>query len=143
MEQRTAHRFPTDLEAECRSCSRRWTSRLSNISTTGCMIMCPEPSLPESALLRLRLRGLTAIDTQIVWQNRGHVGIRFKVPLHKAVMEHLGFRELALELEPESLPTVAQSQPLDGPGGSLSGHHQQLVERAWQDEPAIRIAAAR
>lgn len=145
MEQRTAHRFPTDLEADCRSCGRSWTSRLSNISNTGCMITYPEPSLPESALLRLRLRGLTAIDGEIVWQNRGHAGIRFNLPLHKAVMEHLGFREpeQAQEPEPESLPAAGQSQPLPGPSGPLSGLHPQLVRRAWQDEPAIRIAAAR
>src|SRR5687768_13241152 len=93
MDKRAAFRFPTDVEADCRSCDRAWNTRLVNISTTGCMIACPEEGLPDGALLRLRVKGLTAIDGEIVWQHRNHAGIRFRVPLHPAVMEHLAFRE--------------------------------------------------
>ena len=90
-EKRTALRFPTDLEAACRTLEFAWVSRLCNISTSGCMITLPEGALPEQAMLRLRIKGLAAIDAEVVWQHRKHAGVRFRVPLHPAAMEHLGF----------------------------------------------------
>lgn len=68
-----------------------WTSRLCNISTSGCMMTLPAGGLRDSEPLRLRIRGLAAIDAEVVWQHRNHAGIRFRVPLHPAAMEHLGF----------------------------------------------------
>jgi hypothetical protein len=142
MDKRAAFRFPTDVEADCRSCERAWNTRLVNISTTGCMIACPEKALPDGALLRLRVKGLTAIDGEIVWQHRNHAGIRFRVPLHPAVMEHLAFRgtdrgydTVALAPLPERAPAPARAAP------SL---HGQLVKRTWasQDEPEPRRASA-
>lgn len=137
MEKRAAHRFATDLEAECRSCNRSWSAQLRNISVTGCMILCPEPSLPDSALLRLRLKGLTAIDGQIVWQNRGHAGIRFNVPLHQALVEHLGFHEP----EPESVPGASPMNPAPRSSRRPSSLHAQLVKRIWFNEALDKIAA--
>jgi hypothetical protein len=91
VEKRAALRFPTDLEAACRTLDKSWDSRLCNISTTGCMITVPEGALPEDATLRLRIKGLAAIDAEVAWQHRNHAGVRFRVPLHPAAMEHLGF----------------------------------------------------
>src|SRR5687768_797689 len=133
MDKRAAFRFPTDVEADCRSCDRAWNTRLVNISTTGCMIACPEEGLPDGALLRLRVKGLTAIDGEIVWQHRNHAGIRFRVPLHPAVMEHLAFRDTdrgydtpPLAPRAEAELTIARAAP------SLNG---QLVKRTWAGEP--------
>jgi hypothetical protein len=142
MDKRAAFRFPTDVEADCRSCDRAWATRLVNISTTGCMIACPAESLPDGALLRLRVKGLTAIDGQIIWQHRNHAGVRFRVPLHPAVMEHLAFRGAdrgydspppAPLLEPDV--TAARAAP------SLRGS---LVKRigTGQTEPEPRHASA-
>ena len=47
MDKRGAFRFPTEVEADCRSCDRTWNTRLVNISTTGCMIACPVDGLPH------------------------------------------------------------------------------------------------
>jgi hypothetical protein len=91
VEKRAALRFPADLEANCRSLDQSWASRLCNISTSGCMIALPEGDLAEDAPLRLRIKGLAAIDADVVWQHRNHAGVRFRVPLHPAAMEHLGF----------------------------------------------------
>ena len=91
VEKRAALRFPTDIEADCRTLERSWGSRLRNISTSGCMITLPEGDVPADAPLRLRIKGLAAIDAEIVWQHRNHAGVRFRVPLHPAAMEHLGF----------------------------------------------------
>jgi hypothetical protein len=55
------------------------------------MITLPEGELPSDAPLRLRIKGLAAIDAEVVWQHRSHAGVRFRVPLHPAAMEHLGF----------------------------------------------------
>jgi hypothetical protein len=91
MEKRAALRFPTDLAAECRTPDKSWSSQLCNISTSGCMIACGEGDLVERSVLRIRVRGLAAIDAEVVWQHRNYAGIRFRAPLHPAAMEHLGF----------------------------------------------------
>jgi hypothetical protein len=136
MEKREAFRFAAELAAECRSCGRSWITRLSNISSTGCMVECAEAGLPDGALVRVRLKGLTAIDGTIVWQHRGHAGIRFLEPLHVAVMEYLGFRQ------PE--PTQNAERPAEirpAPRRPASGLDAQLVKRSWGEEARPRIAA--
>ena len=142
MEQRAAFRFPTDVAADCRSCDRSWSSRLVNISTTGCMIACPVEGLPDGALLRLRVKGLTAIDGQIVWQHRNHAGIRFRVPLHPAMMEHLAFR--GVERAAEAAPPPVEPTPAREPVRAARSLHGQLVKRAWasQDDAEPRRASA-
>jgi hypothetical protein len=116
VEQRTAFRFPTDLRADCRMAGRSWDARLCNISTTGCMLVCPEDGLPEGWMLRLRVRTLPAIDAEIVWQHRGHAGVKFLVPLRTDSMEHLGFhvpdsaRRRAPPLRPHQVPEPAPLQ---------------------------------
>lgn len=92
VEQREAFRFPTDLEADIRMAGESWPARLRNISTTGCMMACPDAGLPEGWMMRLRIRSLPAIDAEIIWRHRGHAGLRFLVPLQPTAMEHLGFR---------------------------------------------------
>ena len=138
MDKRAAFRFPTDVEADCRSCDRSWGSRLVNISTTGCMIACPEESLPDGALLRLRVRGLTAIDGAIVWQHRNYAGIKFRVPLHPAVMEHLAFRDT--DRGYDTLPPVPQPEA----AAATASLHGQLVKRtlASVDDAEPRRASA-
>ena len=132
MDKRAAFRFPTDVEADCRSCDKSWSSRLVNISTTGCMIACPEESLPDGALLRLRVKGLTAIDGEIVWQHRNHAGIRFKVPLHPAVMEHLAFH--GTERGYDTAPPAARPEATGEPVRAVTSLHGQLVKRTWTSE---------
>ena len=142
MDKRAAFRFPTDVEADCRSCDKAWSSRLVNISTTGCMIACPEESLPDGALLRLRVKGLTAIDGEIVWQHRHHAGIKFRVPLHPAVMEHLAFRgtERGYETPPPAPPPEATVEPVR----AVTSLHSQLVKRTWtgQEDSEPKRASA-
>jgi len=125
MEQRAAFRFPTDLLADCRTRDRSWPARLCNISTTGCMMACPEGGLPDGKRLRLRIRGLAAIDAEIVWQHRGHAGLRFAVPLHPAALEHLGFR--LPEPRPAQVPTGGQPGLAAREAAVL---HPRLVKRA-------------
>jgi len=90
MDQRGAHRFPADLDAECRTLGCAWRSRLRNISTSGCMIECPD-ELAVEGMLRLRIKGVPAIDGRIAWRHRGHAGVRFTEPLPAAIMLQLGF----------------------------------------------------
>ena len=116
IEKRTALRFPTDLEADCQTSDLRWNSRLRNISTTGCMITLPEAALPSDVPLRLRIKGLAAVDAEVVWQHRNHAGIRFRVALHPAAMEHLGF--VLPEGAWESAYRDAQNVTLEAPGRS-------------------------
>ncbi|HEY6814902.1 MAG TPA: PilZ domain-containing protein [Croceibacterium sp.] len=127
MEKRETRRFPTDLVAECRTLGRSWTTHLRNISTSGCMVSCEEGALAEKDLLRICVKGLAAIDAEVVWKHRNHAGIRFRVPLHPAAMEHLGF-----ELPDGTwgnVPSVARERPPVTPG--LNGA---IVKRI--DQPA-------
>ena len=122
VEQRAAFRFPTDLRADCRMAGQSWEVRLCNISTTGCMMVCPEEGLPDGWMLRLRVRTLPAIDAEIVWQHRGHAGLKFLVPLRSDSMEHLGFHlpdsthRRPPPLRPHQMPETA-------------GLHAKLVKR--------------
>ena len=124
-EQRTAFRFPTDFTADCRMAGDAWVSRLCNISTTGCMMVCPEQGLPDGWMLRLRIRGLPAIDAEIIWKHRGHAGLRFLVALHPTALEHLGFRL------PE--PARPAHRPEPSPVASLAGLRAELVKRTPPD----------
>jgi hypothetical protein len=135
MDKRTAFRFPTDVGAEVRSCDRAWSARLCNISTGGCMITCDEEDIPRNALLRLRIKGLTAIDGSIAWINRGHAGVRFLAPLHPAVMEHLAFRgrEEGLTGRAPDAPALPQQ--------CSPGLHAQLIKR-WNSEEDGGLAKA-
>jgi hypothetical protein len=122
MEQRAAFRFPTDLHADCRMAGRSWEVRLCNISTSGCMMVCPEEGLPDGWMLRLRVRTLPAIDAEIVWQHRGHAGLKFLVPLQTDAMEPLGFH----------LPDAAHRRPPPLRPHQMpetAGLHAKLVKR--------------
>jgi hypothetical protein len=123
VEQREAFRFPTNLQADCRMSGRTWPARLCNVSTTGCMLACPEEGLPDGWMMRLWIPGLPVIDAEIVWQHRGYAGLHFLVALHPTALEHLGFRL------PEPRPAPLPSLPAE-PGGL----HARLVKRAPPDE---------
>ncbi len=129
VEQRAAYRFPTDIRADCRMAGRSWDARLCNISTTGCMMICPEEGLPEGWMLRLRIRSLPAIDSEIVWKHRGHAGLQFLVPLRADSMEHLGFH-----LPDPAYRRVPPLRPHQMP--ETAGLYAQLVKRgALPDGP--------
>lgn len=130
VEQREAFRFPTNLDAVCRMSGRSWPSRLCNVSTTGCMLVCPEEGLPEGWMMRLWIQSLPVIDAEIIWQHRGHAGLHFLVALHPTALEHLGFR----------LPEPRQA-PQPAPVQEPSGLHARLVKRALPDE-GLRAATA-
>jgi hypothetical protein len=112
-----------------------------NISTTGCMIACPEESLPDGALLRLRVKGLTAIDGEIIWRHRNHAGIKFRIPLHPAVMEHLAFRDT--ERGYDTPPPTPRPEAELAPARATTSLHAQLVKRTWtnQEDPEPRRAS--
>jgi hypothetical protein len=138
MDNRAALRFPTRVEADCRSCDRAWDSRLVNISTTGCMIACPEQPLPDGALLRLRIKGLTAIDGEIVWQHRNHAGVRFRVPLHPALIEHLAFRDSGRGCEIDAPAPLAETESaVDSLNGHLVRHTCMPQEESGPSRAAV------
>lgn len=133
VEQREAFRFPTDLQADCRMADKAWNARLCNISTTGCMAVCPEDGLPSGWMLRLRIKGLPAIDAEIVWHHRGHAGLRFLRALQPTALEHLGYR----------LPEPSRSpvpRPADRAGRPVMGLHSQLVKRIPDDQGESALA---
>jgi hypothetical protein len=122
VEHREAHRFPTDLEADCRMAGESWPARLRNISTTGCMMATPDKGLPSGWMMRVRIPSLPVIDAEIIWRHRGYAGLRFLMPLAPTALEHLGFR----------LPEPRR------PGEAVATHtgalHSRLVKRASPDE---------
>ena len=141
MDKRAAFWFPTNVEADCRSSNRSWVSRMRNISTTGCMIACPDDDLPGGALLRMRIKGLTAIDGEIVWLHRGHAGVRFRIPIHPALMERLAFQNT--DRGYDAPPIVREPQTAAVPRRALPGLNGQLVKRALPaGDPEARQASA-
>lgn len=116
---------------------------MTNISTTGCMIVCSESDLPAHALLRLRIKGLTAIDGEIVWQHRNHAGVKFRVPLHNAVIEHLAFRGTERGYDP--LPVTVVPQPeAQAERRAPTSLHGELVKRTGtgpEDDSEPKYAA--
>jgi len=128
MEKRAAKRFPTDLAAKCHTTDRSWTTRLHNISTGGCVVTCDGADLAERAVLRIRVKGLATIDAEVIWQHMNHAGVRFRVPLHPAAMEHLGFElpegawaSALSSVRPEPVPRPRATRASATPGlrGSL------------------------
>ena len=103
------------------------------------MVVCPEPGLPDGALLRIRLRGLTAIDGKVVWQHRGHAGVRFVSPLHQALLEHLGFHEPAGECE-RNYTGAREPGATAEPRRPTGGLHAQLVKRTCLVSPESNAA---
>jgi hypothetical protein len=96
------------------------------------MIECQEGQLVEKSSLRIRVRGLAAIDAEVVWQHRNHAGVRFRAPLHPAAMEHLGFElpDGAWASAFSSAPRVPVARPpARRVGPSLSGG---LIKRVPQ-----------
>jgi hypothetical protein len=139
VDKRAALRFPTDIEAACRSLETTWASRLCNISTSGCMIALPEGELAPDAMLRLRIKGLAAIDAEIVWQHRSHAGVRFRAPLHPAAMEHLGFvlpegawDSAVRSTQRAAVPSSRRTAPTPARRADAAGLNGQLVKRARQ-----------
>ena len=136
VEKRAALRFPTDLEASCRTLDQSWTTRLRNISTSGCMMTLPEGELAGDVPLRLRIKGLAAIDAEIVWQHRNHAGVRFRVALHPAAMEHLGFilpegawESACRSTQQAELPASRREGVATARRAAASGLNGQLVKR--------------
>ena len=99
------------------------------------MIVCNEADLPQGAMLRLRIKGLTHIDGTIAWVNRGHAGVRFQAALHPAVMEHLAFRD-----REEALHGNADNPPVLPPQ-CTPALHAQLIKR-WNSEDDGGLAQA-
>jgi hypothetical protein len=97
------------------------------------MITLPDGDLPQDAALRLRIKGLAAIDAEVIWQHRSHAGVRFRVPLHPAAMEHLGFVlpegawESAYQSARQAGPRRAAATP--SRRAASSGLNGQLVKR--------------
>ena len=100
------------------------------------MITCDDTDRPRNTLLRLRIKGMTAIDGTIAWINRGHAGIHFLSPLHPAVMENLAFRG-----REESL-TGAGTAPPQLPPQCSPALHAQLIKRHWGGEDEGGFAQA-
>ena len=142
MDKRTAYRFPTELDADCRSSDQSWKSRLRNISTGDCMIECPDSELPKGSPLRLRLKGLPAIDGEIAWQHRGHAGVRFRQELRPALLEDLAFRTSDWSFG--STPPQPFPESAARPRPSAPSLHGQLVKRslASAELATARVAQA-
>jgi len=100
------------------------------------MITLPEGGLAPDATLRLRIKGLAAIDAEIVWQHRYHAGVRFRVPLHPAAMEHLGFvlpdgawESAVRSTQQAAMPVRRRAAPTPSRRADAPGLNGQLVKR--------------
>jgi len=141
MDKRAAFRFPTNVETNCQSNNRGWSSQIRNISTTGCMITRAELDLVGGSLVRMRISGWAAIDGEIMWLNRGRAGVKFRAPIPPAMMERLAFRDTDRGYDPP--PATPQAPAPSVVHRAPSVLHGRLVKRAQApDKAATRQTSA-
>jgi hypothetical protein len=66
---------------------RRDVGHATDLSLSGCRLACG--SLRAGDEVQLRLGGLAGIRADVVWTSGPQAGVRFHLPLHAAVLEHL------------------------------------------------------
>lgn len=60
---------------------------LLDLSRRGCRVS--DSSLKAGQRLWVTLHGLVAIEGTVTWCHTGKAGVRFGIPLHQAVLDHL------------------------------------------------------
>ena len=84
-----AWRWPVDLPAkvqEHRSCA--FDVRIVDLSLTGCRLWAGFRLKPGRAA-KIAVEGFAPFDATIMWSENWYAALRFRHPLHSAVLHHL------------------------------------------------------
>jgi hypothetical protein len=66
---------------------RRHVGHATDLSLSGCRLMCG--SLRVGDTVQLRLGAMGGIRAEVVWASGVEAGVRFQLPLHAGVLDHL------------------------------------------------------
>ena len=90
---RSYNRFRVDQEIDCRIDGKGVVASLYNLSSGGCMIETTEERAEDGAVVEIGLTDKVVMPGRIVWRLGKNAGIKFDLPLHQKVVEHLGYSE--------------------------------------------------
>ena len=110
---RSYNRFVIDQEVECTIEGVRDMVGLYNLSSGGCMIESSSSLLKPGVEVVVDLKGFHRARGTVVWRIDRNAGIKFEIPLHHSVIEHMGYRESSGEFEVHE-PTDRFGLPLFG-----------------------------
>lgn len=85
---RAARRASMRATIQARRGENRYLLEIEDISTTGAR-MKSSRSLPDGAVIWLRLPSLEPIQAEVIWSHGFKFGCRFLQPLHVSVFENL------------------------------------------------------
>lgn len=110
---RSYNRFIIDQEVECNIDGLRDFVTLYNLSSGGCMIESSNAMLKSGAEVIVDLKGFHRARGEVVWRIERNAGIKFDIPVHRSVIDHLGYRDQGGEFEVHE-PTDRFGLPLLG-----------------------------
>ena len=71
----------------------REVGAIYNISVGGCAISAPG-FYAVGSRVHVRIDNFQPFSGEVIWHQDGCIGIQFEVPLHPAVVEHIGLSKL-------------------------------------------------
>jgi len=101
MDERNWDRHLVEKEVPCTMAGMRSSVFLYDLSAGGCMIELADSRSALGASIAIDLHEPEMTHGEVVWQSGRCVGVRFGVPLHEAVVRHVGFTppEVPFELQ--------------------------------------------
>lgn len=103
MDERNWSRHLVEKEVVCRIGGTKSRVFLYDLSAGGCMIELGNARDALGHAVAIELYERETARGEIVWQSGRCVGVRFEVPLHEAVVRHVGFTPPAIPFE-EQVP---------------------------------------
>lgn len=103
MDARSWNRHLVEKEVGCVIGGVRDVVFLYNLSSGGCMIELGDPRAELGESVAIELGTIETARGRIVWRAAGCAGVRFDVPVHDALVRHIGFNPPTIPFE-EQLP---------------------------------------
>jgi hypothetical protein len=92
-DRRTSERIVSRVDAEALVAGRLGRGIVSNLSVDGCRIETTNGFVAQGDPIILRLPGTIRVVGTVVWREGRAAGVKFRAPMHPAVVAHLGFSE--------------------------------------------------
>jgi hypothetical protein len=103
IERRAQQRISTWVEVPARVAGRPGRVRVADLSTNGCHVVTSHGFVAPGDPILLTFEGMRIIGI-VVWQDGRDAGVKFRNPMHAALVAHLGY-------EPTQLVPMARLRP--------------------------------
>ncbi|WP_157222422.1 PilZ domain-containing protein [Novosphingobium sp. AP12] len=91
MDARNWSRHLVDKDVPCSVAGVEGRGFLYDLSAGGCMVELGDARDVIGSSVAIDLYGSVTTVGTVIWQSSHYVGVRFEVPLHDAVVRHVGF----------------------------------------------------